>query len=430
MGRHRGGDQPPLDGVAAQVAQALPGLVVLHALGDDEQAEGVGQVHGAADDLGVLRVDGEAGHEGAVDLQFADREAAQVDQGRVARAEVVQGHLHAVTRQPGEGVGGTLRVLQQDVLRYLQLEGGGGHVVAGQAGGDGPREAGAVHVARGDVHRDGDLQALGAPAGDLAEGRLQDVLREVGHQAGGLGDGDELVRGDAAALRVDPADQRLQAGDVAVEADLGLVVQLHLARVEGAAQVAEEAEPVGRVGVPLGLVHLDAGAVALRLVHGHVGALEEPLRVEGVVGEDGDARAGLQDERESVEVERGGEVGGEVAGDPLGAGRGIGHREENGEFVAAEPGGLRAAREGEAQPLGDLEEEPVAGEVAERVVDGPEAVEVDEDERAAPAVGLGGLQGRPGPFEQPLAVGEAGERVAELLLGAGTGDPEGGVERD
>ena len=130
--RHRGGDQPALHGVAAEVPQPLPGLVVLDALGDDQQAERVGEVDGAADDLRVLVVDGQPGHEGPVDLQLAHRQPPQVDQRGVARAEVVEGHLHAVPGQPGQRVGGPLRVLQQDVLGYLQLEGARRDAVPGE----------------------------------------------------------------------------------------------------------------------------------------------------------------------------------------------------------------------------------------------------------------------------------------------------------
>ncbi len=106
LGRHRGGDQPALDRVAAQVAQPLPGLVVLDALGDHQQAERVREVDGAADDLRVLGVDGEPGHEGPVDLQLADGQPPQVDQRGVAGAEVVEGHLHPVRGQSRQGVGG------------------------------------------------------------------------------------------------------------------------------------------------------------------------------------------------------------------------------------------------------------------------------------------------------------------------------------
>jgi len=56
---------------------------------------------------------------------------------------------------------------------------------------------------------------------------------------------------------VAPADERLDAGDGAVlDVHLGLVVQFELALVDRAAQGAEQAEPVGAVGVPLGGVGL------------------------------------------------------------------------------------------------------------------------------------------------------------------------------
>ena len=220
--------------------------------------------------------------------------------------------------------------------------------VPGEPRGDRAGEAGGVHVARRDVDGDRHRQPLRAPPGDLGERRLQHVLRQLGHQPGRLGDGDELVRRDPPALRVHPAHQRLQAGDLAVEADLGLVVQLDLAGVERAAQIAQQAEPVGGVAVALGLVHLDARAVPLRLVHRHVRAAQQPLGVERVVGEDGDSGAGLQHEGEPVEVERGAERGDQVAGDALGAGGGVGDGQQHGELVAAEPRRLRAARQGRA----------------------------------------------------------------------------------
>lgn len=68
--------------------------------------------------------------------------------------------------------------------------------------------------------------------------------------------------------------------------------------------------------------------------------------------------------------------------------------------------------------------------MAEGVVDGPEAVEVDEDERGAGAGAVRLLQGRPGALQEPLTVGQAGQRVPQLLLGPGPGDPERRVQGD
>lgn len=207
-------------------------------------------------------------------------------------------------------------------------------------------------------------------------------------------------------------------------------MQFDVARVQGAAQIAEEAQPVGGVAVTFCLVDLAAAAVPLGLVHRHVGAAQQVLGVQGVVGEDGDAGAGLQDEGQPVEVERRAEFADEPAGRALGAGGGVGDGQQDGELVAAEAGGLGTGRQGELEPLGDLQQQPVAREVAEGVVDGAEAVEVDQDQRGAGADALGVVQRGPGALQQPLTVGQAGERVAQLLLGAGAGDPQGGVEGD
>ncbi len=227
-----------------------------------------------------------------------------------------------------------------------------------------------------------------------------------------------------------PPHQRLKPRDLTVETDLGLVVQLHLVRVERPPQIPQQAQPVRGVGVPLGLVDLYARTVPLRLVHRDVRAAQQSLGVEGVVGEDGDARAGLQDEGEPVEVERGAERGDKVAGDP-GRGRGgVGDGQQHGELVTAEPRGLRPARQRHPQPVRDLQQQPVTGEMAQGVVDRPEPVEVDEHEGGLGADALGVVQGGPDALQEPLPVGQPGQRVAQLLLGPGPGHPQGGVEGD
>ena len=66
---------------------------------------------------------------------------------------------------------------------------------------------------------------------------------------------------------------------------------------------------------------------------------------------------------------------------------GVGPGGQRHELVAAEPGDHLAGR-GRAglQPVGDLDEQPVAGRVAEAVVDGLEAVEVEVAQAEALAV--------------------------------------------
>src|SRR3954462_188719 len=81
------------------------------------------------------------------------------------------------------------------------------------------------------------------------------------------------------------------------------------------------------------------------------------------------------------------------------------------ELVAPEPGDRVDLAQRHVEPLGDHAEERVAGLVAERVVDLPEAVEVDEQHGAYAAVpsGLGD-----GPFDtvaEEHPIGETGQRV-------------------
>ena len=103
---------------------------------------------------------------------------------------------------------------------------------------------------------------------------------------------------------------------------------------------------------------------------------------------------------------------GEVVDLALGVGAG-GQRHE---LVAAEPGDHLAGR-GRAglQPVGDLDQQPVAGRVAEAVVDGLEAVEVE----VAQAEALARRRARERllqAFEEQRAVGQSGERVVRGLV--------------
>ncbi len=285
--------------------------------------------------------------------------------------------------------------------------------MADEVAGDPLGEAGVEHVAGRDVHRDLHLEALLAPAGELADGGLQHVVGQPGHQPAGLGEAHELVRGHPALAGTLPAQQRLQADHPAVEGHLGLVVQLDLAGLQGPPQIAQQSDPVRGVGV-LGLVVLlDRGAAALRVPHRHVGAAQQRLGVLGVLGEDADARAGLQHQQQSVQADRGGEFGDQRLGHLLQRVRAADAGQQDGELVAAHPGHHRAApvvpgKAGEdvvdglaggasggpagaqrpVQPAGDVDEQTVAGGMAEGVVERPEAIEVEQDQTDAVALGV------------------------------------------
>jgi hypothetical protein len=86
------------------------------------------------------------------------------------------------------------------------------------------------------------------------------------------------------------------------------------------------------------------------------------------------------------------------------------------ELVPGEPGQRVALREPGLEPLGDGDQQLVAGGVPERVVDALELVEVDEGDRHL-TVGAG----HPGeclrdPVAEQDPVGQGGERVVQALV--------------
>ena len=104
--------------------------------------------------------------------------------------------------------------------------------------------------------------------------------------------------------------------------------------------------------------------------------------------------------------------------------------DDDGELVAADAGDDVAGPHAAAQPLGEDEQELVAGGVAAAVVDALEVVEVDEEHahRAAAA------QHPVGDLLEQRAVGQSGQRVAEDLVlveppGGQVGEARGQHER-
>ena len=92
-------------------------------------------------------------------------------------------------------------------------------------------------------------------------------------------------------------------------------------------------------------------------------------------------------------------------------------RAEHDELVAAEAGdGVGAPGDGGQAP-GHLDEDLVAGLVAERVVDRLEVVEVDEQQRELPGLALEEGEGLGEPVAQRDPVGEPGHGVVERLEG-------------
>ena len=128
-------------------------------------------------------------------------------------------------------------------------------------------------------------------------------------------------------------------------------------------------------------VQRHAGARALGLIHGDVGAAQQRVGVLTVLGCDGDADAGVDVDRLALEHERRLQHAHEVLGDLRGA-RGVGAGQQHRELVAAQASHQVGRPHRALQALADLLQQQVADLVAQRVVDFLEAIQVEQQQRA------------------------------------------------
>ena len=244
----------------------------------------------------------------------------------------------------------------------------------------------------------------------------QQLAAERHDHAAPLGERDEDVGGDAAALAVRPARERLHAAQPAVaHVHHRLVVQLDLVAVDRAPQVGGEREALDGAGQHRRLERAVARlAASLRRAHREVGRAHELVGVGQVAARDGDADARAQLEPAPAEVERAREREQDPLGDARRAVRLGEVLDQHGELVAAEPrDGVGGAQHAPQAPA-HLEQHLVAAAVAEGVVERLEVVEVDEQDGDRRVVAA--LERVPDAVEQQRAVGHPGERVVERAV--------------
>ncbi len=254
-----------------------------------------------------------------------------------------------------------------------------------------------------------------------------------------LGDADELVRHDHAAVGCRPSHEGLRAAQLTRrQLDERLVVHLELAAVDGRTQLSDEREASRAVVVALGSIELHPDLVGLRRVHRDVCVAEEPDRV-GV----GTLRRGDADARRDLDVDvcdhvRAAELGQQAVGQSAQLLRRGRRAHDDRELVAAESCDEVVLAHHLGHPATGLDEEEVAVVVAERVVHVLEAIEVDEEDRHLGAIG----QQRVDRLLDDLSVGEPGEAVVrrkvlvaralrlEAVDELDVAERDGGVERE
>ena len=296
----------------------------------------------------------------------------------------------------------------------------------GQRVGDRADQVGGREPVRGDVdaHRHSGPQRL--PAGRGPAGLLQHPPVQLADQPDLLGQRHEGGRRQQPAPRVLPAHQRLGPVYVpAVQVDHRLEAQPELAPLQR----------VPQVGLQLGLGHHrpahrrlelpHAGlAGGLRRIHRDVGV---PQHVPGVAADLlDDADADRDPDRPPGELDRRAERVQQPAGGPQSGARGV-VLDQHRELVPAEPGDHVVRPDRGDQPLGQPDQQPVAGLVPERVVDGLEPIQV-EQQQGQPAAAAGHPLGPGHLGRQQGPVAEPGQRVRVSHPGL-LGGERGVVER-
>ena len=141
------------------------------ALGDDLEAQVPAEVDDRPHDRHVLALAAEAGDEAAVDLDLVDRQALQVGQRRVARAEVVHGQPDAERAQLVQQRDRPRRVGHDRALGHLEGEPRRRDAVPAQQAGHLVDQIGVLEAAGGEVDGDAEVDALPPPVGDRGEGQ-------------------------------------------------------------------------------------------------------------------------------------------------------------------------------------------------------------------------------------------------------------------
>ncbi|GJE04968.1 hypothetical protein AOPFMNJM_0261 [Methylobacterium jeotgali] len=309
-----------------------------------------------------------------------------------------------------QDLGGGAGIGDEHRLGDLQLQPVTGEPGAGERLVHRGREGRGGELHRGDV--DGDLEIVG-PAGGLGAGLAQHPFAEARDEPDLLGEGNELGGRHPAALRMRPAQQRLEAADpLRAEVVDRLVMDLEGLRLDRVAQVLLQPAALVQAGVHVRLEETEAAAaLGLGAVEGDGGALEQAFPGRSVARRQGDAEgdpdAGAASLRQAV-----GRA--ENLDDPLREDaailRPLHALLEHHELVGAEAGhGVDLPRAG-LEAVARRADQLVADRRPEGVVDPLEAVEIDLKQREAALAGDLG-EGLLDPLGEHRPVRKVGERV-------------------
>ena len=328
-------------------------------------------------------------------------------QRRVAGAEVVQRYRDPHPVQPRDRLQHPVRVGHQRALGDLQLKEVGRYAVRVKELVDPLRDLAGVQVPHADVDRRPQPSSRLPPARQLDRHVLQDPLGEQPHRRRRLGHPDQLLRADHPAVRVPPPQQRLHPDDLTGgDGDLRLVEErypvVRRAFPQRTPQIPEQRQPVRGVVGGVRPVHRDLIAALLGVVHGRLGLPQQRLTVAAGFVAQGDPDRGAHVDRHAIQRERPVQRLGQMIRQPARRHGPVHPGSQHRELVTTQPDHQVMRRHHLRQPVSDLDQQPVAHRVPERVVHRTEAVEIEQQKRKPSAL----VHRRQRP-----SIGQPGERV-------------------
>ena len=368
----------------------------------------------------------EAGDEGAVDLQDVDPEAEQVQQRRVAGAEVVDRDAHAERLDVAQLGTRRLGLVDERALGELEAERGRLEPVALQRGLDHgrelrPRELAPGHVDPRRPECSGRVESCHAPT--CAHDRVEHPLADRHDELGALGDRDELRRRHRA--RAPGCRQRMSAStptmrDV-VEVVHRLVLEEQLVVLDRVAQRLFGLDAAhGPVQTSLSNIETRsppfdfASYIAASASCSTASASMPSTSRRGAIVE-ADARG--HDELAAVDVERPAQVvRRSCAAMSTAASASATSCSTTTNSSPPSRATVSTARRPVPNRPRDLDEQLVAGRVPERVVHRLEPVEIDEQHRGAETVAARAGERLAQAVDHQRAVRQAGERVVQRTV--------------
>src|SRR5580704_17852378 len=315
-----------------------------------------------ADDRDAIVFLAEFVDERAIDLDLVERETAQIAQRRITSAEVVHADFDAEIAHLVQRIENGAVVLQQDRFGYFQFEARRRQTRLAERGNNRQRKRRITELNCRKIDRDRDLVR---PCNGVFASLPEHPFAERHDQPDFLGDRNKFVGADQTPLRVIPAQQRLEATDLAArKLDKRLIVELELVGQQRLAQVEFQTAALLHLSVHLRLEEMVAAApVCLGAIERHVGVAQQLIGLVAVGRRHGNAYTGADDDLVAMNLERlqqrFNDLGGKLAS-LAGAGLAL----HDGKLIAAKAGNRIDTAHHALQSLGHRTEKRIADGMA------------------------------------------------------------------